>query len=585
MNKLHKIILIIVLILVIGATFFNGGNHSIIKQLILAFIPLLGLSLFNLKLRNKQAITFLGLFLLFLVISSIFSASPNTSLEVAREYISLVFLFLIVISLNIRSKEKDLIIKSLVITGSIVSIVGLYFLATGGYHRLTSTFYWPNPAASYLILIIPLAFYWLAKNSRKMIPSLLTIILITSLILTASRGAWLSLLVVAIFFIISIRKRLTIKAFKLPLLILIISILLASGFIYIKTLAIDYTKADAHNTSVTARLHYYQGALNIFKDDPWLGAGLNSFSNLYPQHQTDPLHFSKYIHNWYLEILTESGMFALLTFLLFLFYILKQSTFRTGDKNLAISLALLAFLLHSLIDIGSHFLANQLLFWFLLGLVVSGEEIKIKKPIKIGILVLVIILFVFNLTSLIRTTYTNNSLKSLSKNKLRQAVVEQETAVNLSWLPQDNYYLANLYLKQDDLEATAKQIQLAIDKDPNEASNYNLAGSLALINKDIETAYDYFSLAQQLQPLSLRSNLNLMLVLSEQYNWREIKSIGKNIISHYDQETISTQEFIIINGQTSNNNLQNDWLLIQQLLDLAKKKTTINELEKSQQKW
>ena len=83
------------------------------------------------------------------------------------------------------------------------------------------------------------------------------------------------------------------------------------------------------DSSTSFRMNVYQSSIQMFKDNPFLGIGVGNQNfretyGLYMKTGYDALS----AYNIYLETAVESGIFALLAFLGFIFYTL-QSWFKT----------------------------------------------------------------------------------------------------------------------------------------------------------------------------------------------------------------------------------------------------------------
>jgi O-antigen ligase len=129
----------------------------------------------------------------------------------------------------------------------------------------------------------------------------------------------------------------------------------------------------------------------MFKDKPLFGQGLGSYMSNYERFQSKknrPLAEQGiwYAHNSYLQMLSETGLIGLLSFLLIVAVIFKNilAAFR-GLKDeqffsllLGFSGGLLGYLVQIFSDSTYYSLANSVLFWFFLG-VVSSILIVLKN--------------------------------------------------------------------------------------------------------------------------------------------------------------------------------------------------------------
>ncbi len=240
----------------------------------------------------------------------------------------------------------------------------------------------PNILAAILMIAIFGLVYLFIKNyqnlgaAKKTFFAALFALLFFALFLTFSRAvtviglaalvAWLSW----IFF-----KR---KEFKKSVLIIFFSLLVISSLLLAIFHSYVFSRYDLQNIkgsqALDLRVYYDQMALNIIKDTPWWGIGQGNF--VWTTSSLGLLENWMYqpAHNIYLLIASETGLFGLATFLLFLFFILISAHRSRADKLIVYSLL---FIVYSLLVIGlfDHFLwdlqQGQLIFWLFLGILTN----------------------------------------------------------------------------------------------------------------------------------------------------------------------------------------------------------------------
>lgn len=235
------------------------------------------------------------------------------------------------------------------------------FLLFGGANlRAFGTFEQPNPYAGYLGLIIPLAFgtalgmlvLWVRSkrtsaykegNARAplrvsdwllfALASVSGAAMLAALFFSYSRGAWIGVaaaLGVTVVLTLVRSKR----AAALGLLALLV-VLLFIGLGEIKILpdviaqrfatVSDYltfedvrgVRANDDNFALVERRAHWQAALGMFEDAPWLGVGFGNYASAYPKYALpkwdDPLGHA---HNYYLNVLAETGIIGLGAFVI-----------------------------------------------------------------------------------------------------------------------------------------------------------------------------------------------------------------------------------------------------------------------------
>jgi len=108
-----------------------------------------------------------------------------------------------------------------------------------------------------------------------------------------------------------------------------------------------------------ARFGYWKVALKVFADNPWTGVGLGAFSWSYPNYQYLGAGDVQIAHNGYLQAFCETGILGGLVLIAFWKLIVITGALRALQESdpalrrlyLGILVGLVAFLLHSFIDI------------------------------------------------------------------------------------------------------------------------------------------------------------------------------------------------------------------------------------------
>jgi tetratricopeptide (TPR) repeat protein len=248
---------------------------------------------------------------------------------------------------------------------------GGYLYLTSGYDRFTSSFYWPNPAAAYLIPAI----FWSFDRWRRgghWVNGKLAIIFGASFVLTASRAAAAVVLLLLAIYLLCIRPN---RRLWITLLFSILgSILIAYGFVYVRqalqpkavitTPGSRLSPASAGNLqSGSDRIHYLESTINIWVAHPILGTGAGTFADVHPQYQGRVVSASTNAHNAYLQILAELGLLGFLI-LGWLGFSLVVGTLRgvwQQPKLLALWLGMAGLWLHFGLDIDAQYPALLLL--------------------------------------------------------------------------------------------------------------------------------------------------------------------------------------------------------------------------------
>lgn len=165
-----------------------------------------------------------------------------------------------------------------------------------------------DPNITAMFLAFPLIFY--AVNKEKYITQLL---LFLALILTFSRGAYIAISITMLAYLILNIRPVVNKTFIKRSIILVVVTVTALSFAS-SALGLNITNiAEERFDNVSSdggsgRIDLWNKSLNTFKDNPTFGIGANSSLS----YNTDYGDSAHYIHNSYLEILSELGLIGAL---------------------------------------------------------------------------------------------------------------------------------------------------------------------------------------------------------------------------------------------------------------------------------
>ena len=276
-------------------------------------------------------------FFLAAILSSIFSDNIFSSLWYSLRWILFFYLVYIVLPVNVIKSEK--ILKNTLIFFSfsvlLVSLMGVFSIFSQDWiHTLARA----KPISIFGIFLIgenqnlmaetllPGIFilvslkYWTKEKVVRRFLNLLILFVGIVLLLTFSRGAWLSLFVVSFFSALVYYKSKFIK-FLMPLfLILIITIPL---ILYMVNLQANYGIGTSSNQS---RILLSEIAWNGFKNNSILGKGTGEYFNIVAQNIRFRANYGAPVdsHGVGQKILVENGALGIFAFIIFIFAIYKK---------------------------------------------------------------------------------------------------------------------------------------------------------------------------------------------------------------------------------------------------------------------
>ena len=333
-------------------------------------------------LQFKGSAFFYPIFLIFfgLTLATLFSADLRTSAGIWKSWFIVPWFYLIILvdSLPAR-KQVNRLLTALTLSGLGVALIALAYWLNGQLTydgRLKAFYLSPNHLAMYLSPLLIISFYlYFCLKSRffKILLLVVDCLLLLTIFLTYSYGAWLGLLAAFIFLLIVLwPKRTRLKelrtgltAISLIFLIFVLAILSQIPSQKFQSLA------DLSYPSLESRLIIWQSAWRIAIDHPWLGIGPGLFQEYYLNYQNQMLPYLEWAvpqpHNLFLAFWLQTGLVGLTGFiwLLILFFRQIKSSHLISYFLMAAMIYLLA---HGLVD--TTYWKNDLsiIFWLLIGL-------------------------------------------------------------------------------------------------------------------------------------------------------------------------------------------------------------------------
>ena len=392
-------ILVWLLLLFTGLKFifycdFKSFNHKDKKNISLIFK----------KYFLLPSIFIVGLFIL-LLFSSDALQSFFGSYDRQMGVLSYLFYFVwfLLLFVNISGSDKELnrkkinrIIITAVGAGFIASVYGILQILNIDFitwsespfidRRVTSTLGQPNFLASYLLLIIPLSSYLLLKSQKfleKFFYCLIIIFNFLCLFFTASRGAFIALILTVFLLLLFLGFRAKIKIIKKIVIVFGFIVLVATG-----ALGLEYflpgrisNLVNLQYGSSAVRVIFYKVAMSAISQKPLLGYGLESGSEIYIKYYKpdwgiygDVGAITDRAHNLFLDILLSGGIIGLLFFSLLyyhFFYLVKKNIQREGVNSLSLFLGLGAVAYLMSLMFSFTIITGEIYFWMFLAILSS----------------------------------------------------------------------------------------------------------------------------------------------------------------------------------------------------------------------
>ena len=238
-----------------------------------------------------------------------------------------------------------------------------------------------NDYAGLMEMLIPIATaYVLTRprtDPRRLLLGFSLVVPVASLLLSGSRGGFISLLVEAVVLGAVLWRRPGDAAARMVPMLPIGLTAASLIFFWMAPGTVMRRLGGLANLRRTTEVTLGQreaatgDTLRIFRDHPWMGIGLGSFETVFPQYRTFPTDLTwAYAHNDYAEALAETGIAGgvLIAFALLLFFrqVFRSLSGRHWEQaewvKLGAALGCCGLLVHSLVDFNLHIPANAV--WF-----------------------------------------------------------------------------------------------------------------------------------------------------------------------------------------------------------------------------
>jgi O-antigen ligase len=262
------------------------------------------------------------------------------------------------------------VVFGVVFSASLQAVIGLWEFTGGSgaahlwildfrYFRAFGTFGQPNPFGTFMGMVLPLAigtalgFMWFALRHDYKKPrwnefltglgfGMMALLIVGGLMVSWSRGAWLGFLGAMAVLAWSLPRpqwlgNVAVMGAALAVFGLAsLGMLPAAATNRLTSFTQDFTGfrdvrgevISDENFAVVERLAHWQSAIDMAEASPWLGVGFGNYEIVYADFALInwPLALG-HAHNYYLNLLAETGMIGLLAYL-FMWAVIAGSTWR-----------------------------------------------------------------------------------------------------------------------------------------------------------------------------------------------------------------------------------------------------------------
>lgn len=328
-------------------------------------------------------------------VSGAFNLTWNGNITTTLLTLAFAFFAMAVMDTFRSFKNVRRLIDLMVLSGAVVSLYGMWQALTGVENpdvwiderlfsnitlRVFSTLDNPNVLSEYLLLIIPLGVtsFLTAKTHRgRTAAGAATAVMGLCMFLTWSRAGWLGLFLSLAVFLALIDRRIILPG----LVALGIFVILLPSDMFARLMSVG-SLADS---SSFYRISIWTGTLRMLRDCWIVGVGPGAFSLIYPQYSLNAA-IAYHSHNLYLQILCDSGILGIVSFLGLVLSPLRAMagalTRGVGRERRLYLIALIAgivgFLFQGIAEYSFYNFRVMLVFFIYLGLAaaLSGKDME-----------------------------------------------------------------------------------------------------------------------------------------------------------------------------------------------------------------
>jgi tetratricopeptide (TPR) repeat protein len=354
----------------------------------------------------------LVLFLASQAVSTGLSDDPRRSLIQLGQLVLFALTLYAVVEAVRKGLYPRLILKVMILVSGFVIVFGIWelvnwyrgwWLISGGTpfippatYRVRAFLGHPNFTAAYLNLVLPLGLVNVVRSNttaKRLLSGSWVAAVLGLIFFTSSRGGWIgtaSVLAVFGFFLVLPRlqaarrwfRRQRSTPWKLGLMISAAGALLFGLFWILRWQSEHPTHPTSWNNILGSRDYIWGPAWDLFKGQPLFGSGPFTFGTEYIRHHSvPPSIILAHAHNYYLNILAESGIIGLAA-LLFLvgstiFLSIKSWKQHQGLSRIQLGglfAALVGVSVHSLVETPQTLPALMVILAVYVGLLASGVE-------------------------------------------------------------------------------------------------------------------------------------------------------------------------------------------------------------------
>lgn len=597
----------VLLLLALALAPVIGGGFGELTNGILQILVFAGIGV-NLILRRKDAGTWarvpglcsLGALVLLCVIATFHSRSVYFSLNQLLFVLNCMGAYLLSATVCRDKRVAAAAVWALLLSALFVSAWGVrgYIIDAGGgphfwkalmspgdHQRLFGPFVNPSFFSGYLVIALPitLGVYLITRRTLLIVLAGLGFVTdVMALMLTGAKfGIIAAVAALAMFFLLAIAAKSLRRARFMRLLAICVLVLpllmIFSAPVRSRIQAAESGGSQVHST--VFRVYTWRATANMIKDQPWLGFGPGTFAITYPRYTiAGPTRLA---HSSYLQLTAESGIPALLAFLLLMLAIGRRSLLgvvggstrasehprEASDEpssdsitwtdmvpfsawrlmNCALFAAFFGSAIRSLVDSDWYVIGVSLPLWAVAGVLVSQSggaerDVSLGKTARWALAAVCAAAIIFSASFGLGDLVASQASAAAQANATRQTVELYARAATISPLNPEYHRQLGMWLAlgEGDFSAADREIESSIRlaTETSEGGWYD-RGLLAGARQDWPVAASSFETALKYNPKSTQTLQKLAEACKASGNTRGLESALRKILaienSEYEQ--------------------------------------------------
>lgn len=481
---------------------------------------------------------------------------------------------IIAISVGLYFKESDLqlFLRVILILGFIISVYGLFQINgldfvkwDNPYNAIIVTVGNPNFAGAILasigVLSLGGVFWSFSFSIRSILSIVLFCIILITIILSEARQGLIGLGLGSTFIIgiwLHSKKILVGRLYFLTMSLI-------GFFAVLGMLQIGPLSKLLYKGSVTVRGYYWRAGIEMFKDNPWFGVGVDNYAGYFRQYKElgYVLNYgyditSSNAHNVFIQIFSTAGILTGSAYLIFTLYVFWRGVLGIRkshiEKRIYIATifgAWLTLLSISIISIDSP--GVTVWFWVLSGIILAltpiaqihDNSIKKSEPLQLKVrnkskqtllssALLIPILFlsinIFRVESAVlfaRKVFNPNSLENSNLLQTHILNVARNPFIHPMQMTELASYLGRSGYGKDAIEL----LNSSISKDPRNYDAINLLANYYSELKNPEMAIKLRLQITELDPYNSKNYYQLGIIYKERGDYKNMEKMKKIILS------------------------------------------------------